>query len=109
MLSDVERICDSVAVLEKGAIVMRGSVDELKRLNCSRDFTVETAELCFVKSLVERFPDAKQEGDDKLIFNGGEELMREVLSYIAEKGISISTVERLEPSIEALFMEVIKK
>lgn len=109
VLSDVERICDSVAVLEKGVIAMRGSIEELKRMNCSRNFTVETAEACYVKALIERFPSAKQDGADKLTFSGGEELMREVLSYIAEKGISISKVERIEPSIEALFMEVIKK
>jgi ABC-2 type transport system ATP-binding protein len=43
ILSDVERICDSVAVLGKGKIVLNGSLSELKALHSDSDATINFA------------------------------------------------------------------
>ena len=41
LLSEVERVCDRVGILEKGKLVREGTIDELTRTGCV--FTVETA------------------------------------------------------------------
>lgn len=109
ILSDVERICDGVALLEGGVIAMQGSVDKLKRMNRAREFAVETVSEQGVAEIASRFPACKKESRERLVFVGSDELMRDVMTFIAEKGIAISKIERLEPSLEALFMEVIAK
>lgn len=109
ILSDVERICDEVALLDGGVIAMQGGVEELKRVNRAREFAVETVSERDSDKIAEYFPECKRENRERLIFVGGDELMREVMVFIAENGIALSKLERLEPSLEALFMEVITK
>ena len=109
ILSDVERICDSVAFLEQGKIVKSGSVDELKKLSGTREFVVETvAEEGFI-ALTTHFPSATSVGNDRVVFTGDDSLMRRVMAFIVENEITVSKIERLEPSLENVFMEVMKK
>ena len=109
ILSDVERICDNVALLEGGVIAMQGGVEELKRMNVTREFSLETVSSDGLEMVIKRFPECKTEGASQIVFNGGDELMREVMLFVAEKGIAISKIERHEPSLESLCMEVIAK
>lgn len=109
VLSDVERICDSVAFLEQGTVAMRGSVDELKKLKVAREFTVEASDPSGAEAIAAEFPMAIREGGERLKFVGDDEIMSRVISFIASKGIAITKIERLEPSLESLFMEVMGK
>ena len=109
VLSDVERICDGVALLEGGVIAMRDSVDRLKKMSGAREFAVEAMELNGADEIVARFPDCRREGSERLIFSGGDELMNEVMAFIVENDVSIAKIERLEPSLESIFMEVVAK
>ena len=109
VLSDVERICDGVALLEGGVIAMRGDVDQLKRMNCTREFVVETVEPSGADCIARRFTECRREGSDRLVYIGGDEQMNEIMSFVVENGISIAKIERLEPSLEIIFMEVVTK
>ena len=109
VLSDVERICDGVALLEGGVIAMRGDVDQLKRMNCTREFVVETVEPSGADCIARRFTECRREGSDRLVYIGGDEQMNEIMSFVVGNGISIAKIERLEPSLETIFMEVVTK
>ena len=109
VLSDVERICDSVAFLEQGSIAMRGSIDELKKLNSAREFVVEVVTSSGADEIAVKFPDATRESEERLNFFGGDEAMKKVISFIANEGIAVTKIERLEPSLETLFVEVMGK
>ena len=106
--SDVERICDRALFLEQGKDALCGSVDELKRLKSAREFYLEPSNEAGKTAVLEAFPDARIESDG-LIFSGDVERMRQVISFVAEKGIDIEKIERFEPSLESVFMEVTKK
>lgn len=108
ILSDVERICTSVALLHDGKIAMQGSVDELKRLGRADRFAVESDSEAVAKELVSVFEGAILSENDTVIFDGGEERMLAVMGFIAEKRLSVRRVERLEPSLESLFLEVVE-
>ena len=106
ILSDVERICTDVAFLNNGRIAMQGSVAQLKALRYTEEFLVETASADAAHRLLASFENVRRSGMDTLLFSGGEDRMRAVLSFIAEQGLSVRRIERLEPSLESLFMEV---
>ena len=108
ILSDVERICDRALFLEQGKAMLCGSVDELKRLNGAREFYLETSSEAGKAAVLETFPDARPDLTG-LIFSGDGERMRQVIAFVAEKGIDIEKIEKIEPSLESVFMEVTKK
>ena len=109
ILSDVERICTDVAFLHNGVIAMQGSVSELKNLYPSEAFIVETDTGEDCQKLLARFSDAESIERDTLRIKGGNDAMRTLLAFVAEEQISIRCIERIEPSLESLFLEVAAK
>jgi ABC-2 type transport system ATP-binding protein len=106
ILSDVERICTDVAFLSDGVIAMRGMVSELKGINRAESFRIEAVNKAAANQLSSLFPEAVRESDDALSFKGGECEMFGVMSVISQNCIPITKIERIEPSLESLFMEV---
>ncbi len=106
ILSDVERICTDAAFLHDGTIAMQGSISQLKDLHHREEFVVETADGPSYECLLSRFDLAQPIRKDTLQFSGDATLMRSVMSYIAEQELAINRIERMEPSLESLFMEV---
>jgi len=109
ILSDVERICTDIAFLNNGKIVMKNTVAELKSIRHTHEFVVETTRAEDTDRLLRVFKDVRQIEKDTLVFLGGEAEMFEVLTFITEHKILVSKIERIEPSLESLFMEVVGK
>ena len=109
ILSDVERICTEVALLDDGKIAMQGSVEELKRAHCTEEFTVSLTDENDVARLLTRFSDAHRTDRETVVFSGDDGRMFAVLDFIRENNLSLRKIERFEPSLESLFVEVVKK
>ena len=109
ILSDVERICTDVALLDGGKIAIQGPIDQLKRTRRKEEFSVEMSDRTGVEGLAEKFADARLFDGDTLVFDGGEERMYEVLDFIRLNSLSLRKIEKLEGSLETLFMEVVGK
>ena len=109
ILSDVERICTEVAVLNDGKVAMQGTVGQLKSEHNSEGFTVELIDASDATMIMSKFSCVVNEEATLLTFAGADELMFEVLAFIAQNRISVGKIEKLEPSLEALFMEVVSK
>lgn len=109
ILSDVERICTDVAFLNDGKIELSGTVDELKNIHLSEEFTVELINAFDANKLLKSFDNARLTQKDVITFVGGEDRMFEILDFVKENKISLRKIERCEPTLESLFMEVVKK
>jgi ABC-2 type transport system ATP-binding protein len=109
ILSDAERICTDIAFLNDGKIAMQGTVAELKKLHRKEEFSLELASAEYITAVTEKFPIAKISGKETLSISGGENEMHALLAFIAEKKIPFTKIERAEPTLEALFMEVAAK
>ncbi len=134
ILSDVERICTHIALLNDGEIAMEGTAGELKNTHYTREFIVQmdddlssstsanispyvsnsaTADSHstnpHINKLLSNFHNARYEASSTIIFSGDEKAMFEVMSFIIKEQIPISKLERMEPSLEGLFMEVVGK
>ena len=109
ILSDVERICTDVALLHDGKIAMQGSVESLKSAYRSENFLLEMCTPDATAQLLQAFADVCRADGEVLIFAGDEELMHRVLAFVLENKLPLAKIERTEPTLEALFVEVTGK
>lgn len=107
ILSDIERICTDVAILEGGRIALRGTVEELRRAHSTHELTLTLRENADAEHLLAHFQTLTRCADGSLRFSGDEAARAALLSHIATHGIDFLSIEHAEPSLEALFMEVI--
>ncbi|MBO5041768.1 MAG: ABC transporter ATP-binding protein [Clostridia bacterium] len=106
ILSDVEKICTDAAILKDGHIVMQGSVSALKAMRTSDEFYLVPSSSDDIIRILTAFGGEASVSGETLVFQGDEEKMFEVLKYLTDHRIPISKIERCEPSLESLFLEV---
>lgn len=115
VLSDVERICDYVAVLNAGKIVTSGTLSEIKALHGHDQILVEFANT----NDLEKFKNSKgirqysfqmEKYHNQIIISNRniEMLYKQILETITEVNTYPLKLEIVEPSLERLFLEVTK-
>lgn len=109
ILSDVERICTEAAFLHDGKIAMQGSIAELRNKRSSDGFLVETEQKKDADTLIKVFGDLQRTEQNVLVFHGSGNRFFSIIQYVAENKIPIQRIERIEPTLESLFLEVTNK
>lgn len=115
VLSDAERICDRVAVLNDGKTVMEGTLGEIKERHRKNSLLIEFTR----KESMDRFMEeplfrqllkqSKREGSQIIIHTKDiEQAEAEIIRGLNETRLMPSRLEILEPSLEGLFMEAIQ-
>ena len=105
ILSDVERICTDVAIINDGVIEICGKLNEIKNINPKEEIVLEVENVNDQKKLLEEFSFIVNK-DNKLVFLSNDNTLYDVLDFISKNKISLSKLEKLEPTLESLFMEV---
>ena len=108
ILSDVERICTEVAFLHDGKIAMQGTIAELRNKRVSDGFIIEIEQKEVADALIKVFGDFQYTEKNSLVFHGSEDRFFDIMKYIAENRMPIQRIERIEPTLESLFLEVTK-
>lgn len=109
ILSDVERICTDVAVLNDGVVEIQGKISDLKLKYRSLEYQLETENVCDTQALLQKFPKAKHSGRNQLVFCETDTDPFAVMGFVKDHRINLLKWERVEPTLEALFMEVAGK
>ncbi len=111
VLSDVERICDRIAVLDKGTIVLSGLLDDIKARHRRHEYLVEFA--CEADLLRysaawsrQRSSSSVTRAECTLTIDSDDGLL--LVDVLAQLKIAPRRFEALELSLEDLFMEVVK-
>ena len=107
ILSDVEQICDRVAVLEQGEIAAQGTIDEIKSAHGDGNVSLTLGNADAFDKLLARFPELTRGMHHTLTLAQPDQLPA-VLRYIADENIPLIRLERGEVSLEDLFLETIK-
>ncbi len=114
ILSDVERICDRVAVLHDGKIQLCGTLQELKAQHKAEILALEFHNQVdcnqFVGLLIKQIADLQCEvnGNEAIIHtNNLPKMQTQVMELLVREGILPIRIETLEPSIESLFLGVV--
>ena len=109
ILSDVERICTDLAFLHEGTIRMQGKLSELRSGYRTDEYLLETERERDALLLAETFPDLRKTGGNRLQLNDTEGRIFEVLRFVTDRKLPLLKIERMEPTLESLFMEVVEK
>lgn len=109
ILSDVERICTDVALLDHGTVEMQGKLSEMKARYRTEEYQLEIEQPAEMSMLLQAFPALRPIGQNQLAFRESELPMLEVLRFVTENRITLVKWMRVEPTLESLFMEVTRK
>ena len=109
ILADVERICTDVAFLENGKAELQGPLEDIRARYRRDEYLLEVENEADLPRLLQAFPALEPAGENLLRLRGKEQAVFEVLSFVTERRIPLLKMERTEPTLETLFMEVVGK
>ena len=109
ILSDVERICTDVAFLDDGVISIHGKLSDIKAKYRREEYLLETEKPTDIPRFLQAFPQMRQTGSNQLVFGENDHPAFDVMRFAADRRIPLLKLERLAPSLESLFMEVVEK
>lgn len=116
ILADVERVCDRVAIVDRGRLVVESSVAELQSQYAQPVFLLEPAPGqqdrvdLWQQRLRERswVADIVQEGAlFRVVTTEPETAGRELLPLVTESGVELIRFERSRPSLEEVFLRLV--
>jgi ABC-2 type transport system ATP-binding protein len=108
ILSDVERICTDVAFLHGGIVKAQGTLGEIKSRFQKDEYLLETDGEAYLAAITEAFPTLRRADGNRLIFSVKDTSAFEVLEFVSAHRIPLVRWERVEPTLETMFMEVIE-
>lgn len=108
ILSDVEHICDRIAFLHEGRIVLQGSKEELRNVRKTAATELELERPEDVPALLAAFACLQPVGRNGLLLEDTEQLP-DILRFLADRRMAVLRIERQETSLEDLFMEMVGK
>ncbi len=115
ILSDVERICDSIGVLDQGKLVLEGTVSNVKDKYRKDTIQLEMNSKTDLKQVATGL--TKLPFVSKTVTNGSkidlqitnaEKYSSDILAYLVKEKVQLLRYEILEPSLENIFLEVIE-
>jgi ABC-2 type transport system ATP-binding protein len=109
LLSEVEMICDRVAILNKGDLIKQGNVDDLTR--AENVFAVHTVEALNmeIKQKILAVDSGAGIGENEINTEAGVAALNKIIDILRQNSISIQTINQKTSTLEELFINVIKK
>lgn len=110
ILSDVERICDEVALLHDGKIIIQGTLEDIKKMKKSNGFEIDFVNIEDSYKLEKQLLGSERLSQTRLYYpHKSEEDMLDVMKDLATYHYPVQKIEMRESTLENLFMEVIGK
>lgn len=100
ILSEVERLCDSVSIIREGSIIETGTLDELRHLT-RLNFEVETEEPLTELGNIQGVHEIEQNGN-KVVFKVDIEAINDVVEYLSQH--RVIHLQSMPPKLEDLFI-----
>ncbi|MFI5211486.1 MAG: ABC transporter ATP-binding protein [Ignavibacteria bacterium] len=109
LLSEVEMICDRVAILNKGDLIKEGNVDDLTR--AENIFAIHTIEPLNtdIKQKILAVDSSAGMGENEINTEAGTDKLNLIIDVLRKNKINIQSINQKTSSLEELFINVIKK
>jgi ABC-2 type transport system ATP-binding protein len=113
ILSEVQNLCDRVAIINKGKLIAEDTMSNLNRY-----LKIKPRLEIFLPGLNGKVPDvipklenveSVEAKGDKLLVTCEADIRVQVISALKEKGFTIKDIRTIEPSLEEVFMKLISK
>jgi ABC-2 type transport system ATP-binding protein len=117
LLSEVERLCDRVAILKSGKLVREGGVDELTRPKSAWEIDLRGPGTAAVAAIIAATPGLRPlppaaggapAGAAALEFEGAPEEMNRAIDALRAGGVSIDGVRPRRESLEEVFVKIVR-
>jgi len=116
ILSDVERICDRVGVLNEGRLMFEGDLTQIKECYHQNTVTIEldaqTEDIAKIITEISAQPFVSKVTSENhtlnFELNDFKNTDQPLLEYLTKEKIQITKYEVGEPTLENLFMEMVK-
>ena len=108
ILSDVEKVCSHVALLNQGQIALAGPLEALTHQVGGPSYQVELEKPEDRLSFQAAFPKSQLNQAGKLRFSSQDYPLKVVLAWLADQDLALRQVERVETSLDDLFQEVVR-
>src|SRR2546426_694354 len=116
LLGEVQEVCDEVALLNHGELLVKGSVRDLSRGSGAATFQATflsppSEEDLAVLGSVQGVQRLKRAGDGSVDFQitGGEETQAEILAAMVRRGLRVTTYRPLGSPLEQLYLDRIQE
>lgn len=110
ILSDVEKICDRIAILHQGKVAFTGTMGDIKRFKSGEEYEVTVRKKSDLLILQNGFDGAVKKDEFTLQIHGNSDNpQNEIMQYLMDKSIAFERIEKCENTLENTFMEVIGK
>jgi ABC-2 type transport system ATP-binding protein len=107
LLSEVEQVCDRVAIVDKGKVIAKGTLDELKGMG--RSVRIRAAGLTMQAIEAVRELGQVQQDDGSILVSGVEdETIPEIVARLVSGGARIYAVEPAGGSLEESFLNLLE-
>jgi ABC-2 type transport system ATP-binding protein len=108
LLDEVEKTCDAIAIVDRGRVVVQGSIDELRDAGHAR-VLVEVDDAPRARTLLAAHPAVQSVGDDGIalevaLFDAN--AVADLNHRLVEAGFAVRRLEPLQASLEQRFLEV---
>ena len=109
LLSEVEMICDRVAILNKGDLIKEGNVDDLTR--SENIFVIETVEPIDIKlkQKILSLDGNAGIGENEINTESGIEQVNQIVDMLRKNKIQLKSLQQKTSTLEELFINVINK
>ena len=109
LLSEVEMICDRVAILNKGDLIKEGNVDDLTK--AENVFVIHTVEALDIelKQKILAIDSGAGAGENEIHTEAGVDKLNQIIDLLRKSKIKIQQVNQKTSTLEELFINVIKK
>ncbi|MCP2046623.1 ABC transporter ATP-binding protein [Paenarthrobacter histidinolovorans] len=115
ILSDVERICDSVAILDKGRVLAQSTMEELRSRRGQRRILIDVSH--GAEALARVFGEQDwavsvqpgPRGEIEVRVSDEETAQREIPRLVSRQGTGLIRMENAESGLEEVFLELVGK
>ncbi|MDD4029163.1 MAG: ABC transporter ATP-binding protein [Caldisericia bacterium] len=115
ILSDIERVCDRVVVLNKGSVVMEGSISQIKKMATSNTILLEIVETSSIPTVVSSLSQLQWvqkveqiDGFIQLCVNDVFQAQHELPGFLYHNGWGLRKLIMVEPTLEDIFLQVVR-
>lgn len=108
ILSDVERICTNVAFMNDGVIALQGEISTVREKFSGNEYVFEMNFDSDAHLLAQKFSELEFVNRNTLILRENNGKLPEILKYMIENEMFFQKIERETPSLESVFMKVIR-
>ena len=108
LLSEVERLCDRVAILKEGVLLREGLVSDLTRPRSAWQIDVRPAAAAILESVVHDLPDLRPAGAG-LELSGDVAALNRGIDALRGRGVEIVAVAPRRDSLEDVFIRVLEE